>query len=311
MNKVNQKKNGVMVVIALLLVYLLWGSTYLAIKIAIEDFPPFFMAGTRNLIAGAIMFGAATIFMKSKKAGLKQWLNAAMVGTGLLLLGNGGVVWAEQKVPSGIAALFIATEPIWIIILSSFGKGKGSVSKIDLASISLGFLGVILLVSQNFTTNNTISLAGVVALLIASFSWAVGSVIMQNRFISDNSVQSTGMIMISGGVLLMIASGSMGEFSGLNLTNISNSSLMAYFYLITFGSLVGFSAYTWLLSNTTIALASTYAFVNPVVAVLLGFLIAHEKINAQIISASFVIVLSVILIVMKNKIAEMKFFKRA
>ncbi len=295
-------KISISVIVALLTVYIIWGSTYLAIKIAIVDMPPFFMAGSRNIISGLIMYSAASFFTK-KKLSLKQWINAAMVGIGLLLIGNGCVAWAETRMPSGIAALFIATEPIWILIISFLTKRDNNISKIDIISIILGFIGVIILVSQNFIGNHTpINLGGVFAVLLASFSWAVGSIIMQRRFISDNSFQATSMVMLTGGLFLMIASFFTEKFSYSDILLISHSSLIAYVYLITLGSLVGFSAYTWLLGNASMTLASTYAFVNPVVAVMLGYFLAKEPMNLQIILASGVIILSVVLIVMKDKI---------
>lgn len=294
-------KKSLMVGIALFSVYVLWGSTYLAIKIAIEDIPPFFMAGSRNLAAGLIMFIIA-FCMGDFKTSKKQWSNAFIAGGFLLLLGNGCVVLAEKTVPSGMAALLIATEPLWILLVSYLAGGKHQIGKVDIASMILGFLGVILLLSQNFTGTGNINIIGVIFLLIASFSWAIGSVIMQKRTISDNPIKSTGMLMLAGGTLLTLASIITGEIKTVNLADISSSSLTAQIYLILFGSLLGFSAYTWLLKNTTITVASTYAFVNPVVAMFLGFFIANEQINNQTLSATAVIVMSVILIVMKKPV---------
>ncbi len=290
------KPSAIRLVLAFAAVYLLWGSTYLAIRLAIATLPPFIMAGTRFLIAGSLLF----VWSRAHGAGrptLRQWKAAAITGGFLLLGGNGAVVWAEQKVPSGLAALLVATEPLWIVLLDWLRPGGLRPSIRTASGMALGFLGMLLLVGPAQVIGGAPVDAGGAALLVfASLSWAAGSLYSIRARISPSPLMGPGMQMLAGGALLMIAATVTGEWRGLSPAGTSFQSLAALLYLIVFGSLVGFTAYTWLLRVTTPSHASTYAYVNPVVAVFLGWLLAGEPVTPRTLAAAGVIVTAVIII---------------
>jgi drug/metabolite transporter (DMT)-like permease len=281
-------------------VYLIWGSTYLAIRFAIETLPPFLMAGVRFLLAGGLLFAWA----RSKGATpptFAQWRTAAIIGALLLLGGNGGVVWAEQYVDSGLAALLITSEPFWIVLLVWILPGGHRPRGAVLLGLLLGLLGIALLVGpSNLVGGPRVSLAGAAVLILASLSWAAGSLYSSRARIPGSAPLAAGMQMLAGGILLAALGLAAGELRGLNLALASARSILSLVYLLIFGSLVGFSAYFYLLRNTTPARASTYAFVNPVVAVFLGWAFAGEKITGLTLLATAIIVLGVMLVILRG-----------
>ncbi len=279
---------------ALVAVYLIWGSTYLAIKFAIETLPPLLMAGARFVTAGALLYLWMRLRGESRPT-LLHWANATVVGGCLLLGGNGGVVWAEQYVPSGITALIVATVPLWMVLLEWFRgvRPGGGVT----AGLLLGLAGIVLLIEPvEFRADREIHLWGAVVLLFAAFSWAAGSVYARRATLPSSALLATGMEMIMGGVLQLLAGSLLGEWGRLELDSISGRSALSFIYLIVFGSWVGFSAYIWLLRVTTAAIASTYAYVNPVVAVFLGWALASEAFSQRTLWAAAIIVVAVALI---------------
>lgn len=284
------------VALAFLAIYLIWGSTYLAIRFAIETLPPFLMAGTRFLIAGAVLYAWMRLRGTPRPQGF-QWRNTAIVGGLMLLGGNGGVVWSEQLVPSGLAAVLIATTPLWMVLLGWLWRGARPSRRVVIG-LTLGFSGVVLLVGPGaLNGQGPIAPLGAAVLILAALSWATGSLFAQRARLPAASLLATAMEMLAGGALLLIAGLVTGEWVRVDLSAVSMRSLLALVYLILFGSLVGFSAYTWLLRVTTIARASTYAYVNPVVAVFLGWALAGETLTLPTLLATAVIVAGVMLII--------------
>ena len=279
-------------------VYVIWGSTYLAIRFAIETMPPFLMAGARFIIAGSLLYGVMMLRGVGKPT-RRHWLAAAIIGALLLLGGNGAVVWAELRVPSGLTALLVATEPLWVVLLDWGRPGGVRPRGGEMVGLLLGFLGVALLVSPSELVGGGFEIdplgAGVV--VFAALSWAVGSIYSRHAPAHDSQFLSTGMKMLAGGVMLLLAGTVTGEWSRLDVTAISLKSWLAFGYLVLFGAVIAFTAYIWLLKNATLARASTYAYVNPMVAVLLGWMLAAEPMNGRVIAAAGVIVAGVVVVV--------------
>ena len=283
--------------LALLALYIVWGSTYLAIRFAVETIPPFMSAGIRFLISGIILIiwrRAAGDAMPTKR----QWRSTAIVGVFLLLGGNGLVSFAEQYVTSGIAALIIGSMPLWMVMIEALRKGGVKPNWQAILGLLIGFGGIFLLVGPTELTGNGQALdpLGVSALLSASFLWSLGSIYSRGADMPKSSLVSTGAQMLAGSLALFIVSGLTGEWSGFNFADVKVSSWLGLLYLIVVGSLVGFVSYGWLLQNAPISLVATYAYVNPLVAVFLGAWLADETLNARILVAGLVIIGSVVLI---------------
>jgi drug/metabolite transporter (DMT)-like permease len=282
-------------------VYLLWGSTYLAIKYAIETIPPLLMAGSRFVFAGAVLLIWSRFTGDYEKPKAVHWRTSLVVGTLLLLGGNGGVVFAEHHISSSLAALLVATEPFWVVLLSWLWL-KGSRPNLRVVSgLVLGFFGVWLLIrGQGITAasehESTMQLFGMLAVMAAALSWATGSIYGLRAPVPKSSLQTAGMQMFSGGIVLLIVSLLLGEWSRFDISAISANSWYGLAYLIVFGSLLGFTAYSWLLKNAEPAMVATYAYVNPIIAVILGWLIAGETFTGEMLIGAGVIVGSVVLI---------------
>jgi drug/metabolite transporter (DMT)-like permease len=282
------------VALALGAVYVIWGSTYLAILFAIETIPPFLMAGARYLTAGTVLYLWAR-FRGAPRPSLVHWRSALIVGAFLLLAGNGGVVWAEQYVESGLAALLISTEPLWIVLLVWLRPGGKKPGLRVIAGLVLGFLGLMLLVRPG-SGGGGVNLLGAAVLGLASLSWAWGSLYGQRAKLPESPLLTTGIQMLAGGGLLCLASLVTGEPGRFELAQVSAKSLLALGYLVVFGAIVAFTAYVWLLRVASPVLVSTYAYVNPVVAVLLGWAFASEPLTAGTLAAAAVILTGVALI---------------
>ena len=282
---------------ALIALYIVWGSTYLGIRFAVETLPPFLHSAIRFLISGLILF----IWRRS--AGdpvptISNWKSTAIVGTFLLVGGNGLVGLAEKTVPSGIAALIVATSPFWLTLFETFRSGGAKPTWQSILGLLIGFSGVFLLIgpADFLGSGHKFDTFGVVILLIAPILWSTGSIYAKGADMPKSSLLSTGMQMLAGSAALFIVSVVTGELSGFSFGDVSTRSWLGLLYLITFGSLIGFVSYGWLLHNAPISLMSTYAYVNPVVAVFLGWLLAGELLTARIALASAIIIGSVILI---------------
>jgi drug/metabolite transporter (DMT)-like permease len=285
-----------LVLTAFAAVYVIWGSTYFGIHLAIETIPPFLMAGSRFLIAGLFLYAV----MRGRGAPPPEpghWRDATIIGGLLLLVGNGGVSWAQQTVPSGVAALMVGATPLWMNLIEWIRPGGRRPRMAVFGGIALGFMGVVLLVSsKDRLGNSVVDPWGGAVLLLAPLCWAAGSVFSKHARQPAAALQAIAMQMIAGGLLLLLAAGFTGDFLKFEIARVTLSSALAFLYLTVMGSLVGFTAYVWLLQVSTPARVSTYAFVNPFIAVLLGWLFLREPISSGVITAGGLIILAVALI---------------
>ena len=277
-------------------VYVIWGSTYLAIRFAIETMPPLLMASVRFLIAGSLLCGWAV----SRGAGWptrSQWRDAAVVGGLLFVGGNGGVVLAEQWVPSGLVALLVAAVPLWMVILDwRFGSRSRPTRRV-MVGLVLGFAGVGALAgSPGVGAGGPHELLGAALVVVGSAAWAAGSIYARHAEVPARPRMWVGMQMLAGGTFLLPLSLVVGEWRGFDPSAVSMKSLLALAYLVVFGALLAFSAYIWLLSVSTPARVGTYAYVNPMVALLLGWALAGEPLTLRSVVAATVIVGSVVVI---------------
>ncbi|HET6817319.1 MAG TPA: EamA family transporter [Mycobacteriales bacterium] len=292
--------------LALWVVYLVWGSTYLAIRLGVRPdhgapFPPLIYAGIRFTIAGLLML-AFTVRRpaadrRPDPLGARQWFAASVIGVALLLGGNGLVSLAEKRIPSGIAALVVATVPIWAALLGAVG-GLERISARHATGLVLGFAGVAALVAG--TGSGKVQFTGVLIVLAASLSWAAGSVWSRTAPTVRRPLVMTGMEMLTGGLACLAVGFAIGEGRHLHLTQTSTSVWLALGYLIVFGSLFAYTAYVWLLHSAPLSLVTTYAFVNPLVAILLGILFVHEPFTSRTLVATALIVAGVMLIVTRS-----------
>jgi drug/metabolite transporter (DMT)-like permease len=277
------------VVAAFAALYLVWGSTYLAIALAIETLPPLLMAGARFLLAGGILCG----FMRLRGGAAPEarcWRSTAVGGALFFLLGNGGVVVAQRTVPSGVVALLVASVPFWMVLLDWLRPGGVRPGGRTVAGLAVGFAGMVLLVGPGAAGGERVDPFGVAVVLAGALAWAAGSIRARGAAMPGSLLLSTGMQMAWGGVWLTLAGLAAGEWARLDPAAFTLRSLAAWGYLVVFGSLVGFTAYVWLLGRTTAARVSTYAYVNPVVAVLLGWAVLGEPLSARVAVAAAVIV---------------------
>jgi drug/metabolite transporter (DMT)-like permease len=293
------KASSALVWTAILILYFAWGSTYLGIRIAVGSIPPFVMAAVRFSIAGAVLLGVVYVLRRGAVArpSLRELRDSFIVGAFLLGGGMGAVAWGEQTVPSGITALMIAMMPVWV---AAFGRIFLR-ERLPLAAsigIATGLLGVAILVGPSLFVDRSLDPAGVVALILSPISWAAGSLFAANRArLPADPFVTTGMQMLAGSTVLAAAALVSGEAASVHLETITTNSILALVYLTVIGSLVAFTSYAWVLRHAPLPLIATYAFVNPVVAVFLGWLILQEAITPRQVLAGAVIVVGVALIV--------------
>jgi drug/metabolite transporter (DMT)-like permease len=291
--------------------YILWGSTYLGIKFAVQTLPPFLMAGGRFLLAGTVLYTILRWFGAPRPT-LAQWVDATRIGALLLLLGNGLLTWGQQTVPSGQAALIIATTPLWMVILEwLFYKGKRPGLRIWLG-LAVGFAGAALLIrptAQTALSSATFSLAGMLAMVASPVAWSVGSLETRRRP-GTHPLLASAMQMLTGGAMLVVAGSLFGEWPVLLSRTIAPRSVAAFFYLVVFGGLIGFTTYAWLLRVASPTAVTTYAYVNPLIAVLLGWLVAGETLDARILAAAGLIVGAVVLITLPQTLFQARVKER-
>jgi drug/metabolite transporter (DMT)-like permease len=256
-------------------IYVVWGSTYLAIRVAVETLPPFLMAGTRFLLAGTFLYTWGTR-RGSPRPTARQWRNAVIAGIPLFVMGNGGVSWAEQTFPSGLAALVVATLPAWLLLFDWLIGGRRGPRPIEVVGIGLGLAGVAVLA----TPQEGGSLVGIAVLVGASIAWAAGSLFSRYADLPASPVRTAGMQMLAGGAVMVVLGPVLGETSRLSLGAVSLDSVLAFAYLVA-AAVVALPAYTWLLTVSSPALVGTYAFVNPIVAVALGWALAGEPLTGR------------------------------
>jgi drug/metabolite transporter (DMT)-like permease len=293
----SRRASGPSVWAALGIVYVVWGSTYLAIAIAVETLPPLLYAGLRFLLAGLLLAGWVAFRGVDLRISRRELAGAAAVGILLLAVANGLVVLAERTVPSGVAALIVASLPLWIVVYRMVAGER--VGRDLLAGVLLGLVGAAILVVPG-GLNGTIDPVGSLMLFGATLSWALGTFLSPRLETPRNAFVSTTYQMLAGGVVLLVVALARGELAHVDPATFSIRSVIAFGYLVLFGSLVAYSAYTWLLQNASVSLVSTYAFVNPVVAVVLGALILAEPTTASIVIGAAVIVIAVAFIIWRQ-----------
>jgi drug/metabolite transporter (DMT)-like permease len=296
------RRSPAAVALALGTIYLVWGSTYLAIRVTDRTMPPLLMSSVRFLIAGAALYAFAS--RGRPRPTLREWRAAAIVGAALLLIGNGGVAWAETRLQSGLAALIVAIIPLWVALMDRAFFGR-RLSPLAIAGLIAGFAGVALLVRPGGGGD----VLAMLALVGTTAAWAGGSLYARGAALPQSPLLSASMQMLAASAFLGIAGLATGEASGIHSSSFSTRPVLAFVYLVLVGSLIAFSAYAWLLKNVRISVVSTYAFVNPVVAVALGTVFLNEKIGWSTLAAGGAIVVAVVLIVTarapkKQRVAE-------
>ncbi len=287
---------GWLVWAALIVVYVVWGSTYLAIAVVVKSMPPLLAAGSRFVVAGLVMAAVIAVAGGWRRLLItrQQLIGAALVGIALLLGGNGLVMLAERTVPSGLAALIIAVVPLWIVLLRLTHSER--VRRGTLLGVLIGFAGVALLVGSRGLTGE-VDLLGMLMVIGSSASWALGSFYSRRLPLPNDPFVSTAAQMFVGGIALTLVGVATGELPRVVPAQFAGESLAALAYLIVFGSIVAFSAYTWLLQNAPVSKVATYAYVNPVVAIFLGWLILSESITAAMAIGGAMIVLGVAVVI--------------
>ena len=285
------------VIAAFAAIYLVWGSTFLVIRYAVETIPPLLLVGMRSVCAGAILYAWAWQRGEAR-LGWREWRIAAVGGFFFFVVSHGSLAWAEQYVPSGVAAVVLALIPAWVVLLDWLRPGGSRPTVLVLAGVLLGFVGLLLLVgpqavSEGFSSN----VIATVVLATGAMGWAFGTVFTRYTKIHASPIATSAMQLLSGGAMLFVAGSLAGEWPALIAHPPDRRSLLSLLYLILMGSVVTFSAYIWLLRTTSPARVATYAYVNPLVAVLLGWLFAGEVITAQILAASVLIIGAVALVI--------------
>lgn len=290
------------IVLAIAATWLIWGSTYLGVVIAVRDLPPFLTSGLRNLMAGALIYGFLRL-RGAQRPTREQWRTALIVGVSLLALGNGAVTWAAQREPSGVIALVVSLVPLWLMVFGWMGARGVRPAGIEVAGIALGLSGIALLVVPHEGGGN-VSALGLVVLLLSTLAWAAGSMYARTLAPLPVPLLGTGMEMLLGGSTMLLVSGLTGEWGRVTAASFTTSAVLALTGLVLFGSVLGFSAYKWLLANVRPALAGTYAFVNPVVAMLLGWTFAGEALTGRLVLAMALIVGAVAMISLRPYLSK-------
>ena len=284
------------IVLAFAAIYTIWGSTYLAIRIGIETLPPFTMIAVRFALAGGGLYAVLRVF-GTPRPSWQQWRDCAVIGTLLLCGGNGLVALAQRTIPSGSAALFVAMVPIFMVLFDRLWAQGPRLNALTIAGVTTGFLGVVTLVSSsNPGETRHLPLGGAAAIVFATLSWSFGSVWARERDLPRSPFMTTAMQMLTGSITLAIGAVAMGELRDFDVAAVSVRSWLALGYLILFGSIVALSSYVWLLQNVPVARVSTYAFVNPVVALFLGWWIAGEVFTGGLVVASLLVIAGVVMI---------------
>jgi drug/metabolite transporter (DMT)-like permease len=284
------------VIAAFAAVYLIWGSTYLGIRYAIETIPPFLMAGSRNLTAGLLLYAFARPRNRAAPSGI-EWRDATIAGALMLMIGNGGVTWAEQMIPSGVTALLVALTPVWMVLFDWLRPKGARPGPLVVLGLAVGFAGVAILARGNRNGTGSTYGWGVAVLMASSIGWSLGSIFNRSARKPASPLLAVAMQMIAGGGLLLCLAVARGEPKQFSFTRITPLSFGAWLYLMVAGSMIAYSAYVWLLHASTPARVSTNAYVNPLIAVLLGCTIGHEMFSHELFVAGALIIAAVVLIV--------------
>ena len=282
-------------------VYVIWGSTYLAIRFAVETLPPFLMGGARFFTAGAVLM-AVLLARGAPRPTLRQWRGALVSGTFLIAGGNGLLSWSEQYVPSGLAALLVATVPLWMVAIARLGPDRERTGRLEALGLFLGLTGVVVLVGGSGAevgiggADEAAVLLASLAVVAASISWAIGSMHNRRAELPRPPLYATALTMTAGGAVLVLVGLAAGEAGRLTLSEVAGRSWLSLLYLIVFGSIVAFSAYAWLLRVVRPAAVGTYAYVNPIVALALGWWLADEPFTGPMLVGTVIIVAGVLLV---------------
>lgn len=296
------RRYSIKLALAFAAIYIIWGSTYLAIRYAVETIPPLVAAGIRHSIAGIIMLAWA--WGRGFRPTRQQWIAGLALGAFFFFIGHGSLHWAEKYVDSSLAALLVATEPMFILVLG-WAMGRQKISLMSALGLGLGVLGVAMLTGFELTMKGS-SLWGLLAILLGSFSWALGVVLSPRLKLPDDALGRTALPTVCGAAMLLIAAAISGEFQQLHWSSISTRSLLGLGYLIVFGSVVAFTSYIWLLQRVPPTLVATHTYANPVVAVILGWLLAHEPVSLRVVLASLAILGAIVLIRRGERVEEIK-----
>ena len=298
--------SAVLIWTAILILYVVWGSTYLAIRVAVETFPPFVMGAVRFSIAGIVMIAVAAVVTRGAlvRPSLRELRDLAIIGTCLMFGGMGLVSWAEQTVPSGIAGVLIAMMPMWVAIYERVFFGA-RLPNLAIAGIVLGIIGVVVLVGQGLGADSRLDPIGIGALILSPMAWAAGATFAAHGArLPANPILATGLEMLLGSAVLVAAALVSGELAAFRIEGISGDAILATAYLTIVGSLVAFTAFVWVIRHAPLPLVTTYAFVNPVIAVFLGWLLLREAVSPLQLAAGAVIVAGVaLLIVSRSRMA--------
>lgn len=284
--------DSIRVLLAFTAIYLIWGSTYLAIRYAVETIPPLIVVGIRHTIAGTILLAWA--WVRGYRPRREHWISGLIVGALFFLIGHGSLHWAEQYVATGLAALLIATEPMFILVLA-WMMGQRRISRVSTLGLAVGVVGVGILTSADFGAKGS-TLLGIVAVLVGSISWAAGVVLSPKLKLPSDALARTAVPLVCGAALVWIAAAASGEFHQLHWASISVRSIAGIAYLVVFGSIIAFTSYMWLLQRCPPTLVATHTYANPVVAILLGWLLASEPLTWRVIVACVAILGAVMLI---------------
>ncbi len=283
------RRSPAAVALSLATVYLVWGSTYLAMRITDRTMPPFLMSSARFFVAGALLYG---LTRNGRRPTLREWIACAIVGAALLAVGNAGVAWAETRIVSGLAALIVAAIPLYVAVMDRIFFGR-RLTRSAIVGLAVGFVGVALLVRPSGSGNMFAALV----LLATTSAWAAGSLYARGAPVPTNPLRAASMQMLAASVMAAVTGVIRGEPTHVHAASFGVEPLLAFGYLVVFGSLIAFSAYAWLLKNVRISVVATYAFVNPVVAVALGAMFLGERITVTTVVAGAAIVIAVVLIV--------------
>lgn len=281
-------------------IYLIWGSTYLAIKFAIETIPPFLMLSMRFTPAGLALYAALRLRGVPRPTA-REWQAGAAVGVLMLAGGTGAVAWAERTIPSGLAALLVAAVPMWMVLFDWFGPARRRPTGRVLLGLAIGFCGVALIVGPTRESFGGAGVAAVLAVVFGTVCWALGSVYSRYTPLPRSAFMASAVEMLGAGVALFVLGAATGELGRFDPSGVSVASAASVLYLVVFGSLVAYAAYVWLLHNTTPARVSSYAFVNPLVALLLGVWLGDESFGPTTLFAAVLIVGSVVLITLRRR----------
>ncbi len=285
-----------LVLLAFAIIYFVWGSTFLAIRVGVREVPPFLLAGMRFLIAGVVLCG----WMRLKGTNsptVREWGSATLLAVLIFVLDYGLLFWAERRIPSGIAAVMMATIPVFMVLSEILiMKTQRLTPRLALA-LTVGIAGVAVLVSHSVNFGDApIDPVGAAALIVAALSWSVASVLTRKLPLPSAKAMSSGAQMLTGGVLLTVTAAVLGEFRGFHVQLVSTRAWLALAYLIVAGSIIGFTAYVWLIHHESPTKVGTYAYVNPVVAVLVGYFFGGEAINVRTIAGTILVLVSVVVI---------------